>query len=74
VEEIFSLVMQKSNVRMDGFCGYGHHRGSSALPGVRALAKDAQWRARCQPENLIGMSDKLEIQHIPPVFDCKWAQ
>jgi cell division protein FtsA len=65
VEEIFSLVMQE--IKRSGYdgllpAGMVLTGGSSALPGVRALASQTlNIPVRvAQPENLVGMSDKLE--------------
>lgn len=65
VEEIFSLVLQE--VKRSGYdgllpAGMVLTGGSSALPGIRTLAsKVLGVPVRiAQPENLIGMTDKLE--------------
>lgn len=79
VEEIFSLVLQE--IKRSGYdgllpAGMVLTGGSSALPGIRALASQTlNLPVRiAMPENLIGMSDKLET----PAFSTsvgllKWA-
>ncbi len=79
VEEIFSMVLQE--IKRSGYdgllpAGMVLTGGSSALPGIRNLAsKTLNVPVRiAQPENLIGMSDKLET----PAFSTsigllKWA-
>jgi len=79
VEEIFSLVLQE--IKRSGYdgllpAGMVLTGGSSALPGIRTLASQTlNLPVRiAQPENLIGMSDKLET----PAFSTgigllKWA-
>src|SRR4030042_1846966 len=79
VEEIFSLVLQE--IKRSGYdglfpAGMVLTGGSSALPGIRTLASQTlNVPVRiAQPENLIGMSDKLET----PAFSTsigllKWA-
>lgn len=79
VEEIFSLVLQE--IKRSGYdgllpAGMVLTGGSSALPGIRALASQTlNVPVRiAEPENLIGMSDKLQS----PAFSTsvgllKWA-
>jgi cell division protein FtsA len=79
VEEMFSLVLQE--IKRSGYdgllpAGMVLTGGSSALPGVRALASQTLNLAVriAMPENLIGMSDKLQS----PAFSTsvgllKWA-
>lgn len=79
VEEIFSLVLQE--IKRSGYdgllpAGMVLTGGSSALPGIRTLASQTlNVPVRiAQPENLIGMSDKL----VNPAYSTsvgllKWA-
>jgi cell division protein FtsA len=79
VEEIFSLVLQE--IKRSGYdgllpAGMVLTGGASALPGIRTLASQTlNLPVRiAHPENLLGMSDKLET----PAFSTsvgllKWA-
>jgi cell division protein FtsA len=79
VEEIFSMVLQE--IKRSGYdgllpAGMVLTGGSSALPGIRTLAgRTLNLPVRiAQPENLVGMADKLET----PAFSTsigllKWA-
>ncbi|HEX9090830.1 MAG TPA: cell division protein FtsA [Anaerolineales bacterium] len=79
VEEIFSLVLQE--IKRSGYdgllpAGMVLTGGSSALPGIRALASQTlNVPVRiAQPENLIGMSDKLMTPaYSTSVGLLKWA-
>lgn len=79
VEEIFSLVLQE--IKRSGYdgllpAGMVLTGGSSALPGIRALASQTlNLPVRiAMPENLIGMSDKLQSPaYSTSVGLLKWA-
>jgi cell division protein FtsA len=79
VEEIFSLVLQE--IKRSGYdgllpAGMVLTGGSSVLPGVRALASQTlNLPVRiAQPENLIGMADKLENPaYSTSIGLLKWA-
>ncbi len=79
VEEIFSLVLQE--IKRSGYdgllpAGMVLTGGSSALPGIRTLASQTLNLAVriAMPENLIGMSDKLENPaYSTSVGLLKWA-
>jgi len=79
VEEIFSLVLQE--IKRSGYdgllpAGMVLTGGSSALPGIRALASQTlNIPVRiAQPENLLGMSDKLDNPaYSTSVGLLKWA-
>lgn len=79
VEEIFSLVLQE--IKRSGYdgllpAGMVLTGGSSALPGIRTLASQTlNVPVRiAQPENLIGMSDKLlNPAYSTSVGLLKWA-
>ncbi len=79
VEEIFSLVLQE--IKRSGYdgllpAGMVLTGGSSALPGIRTLASETlNLPVRiAQPENLIGMSDKLETPaYSTGIGLLKWA-
>jgi cell division protein FtsA len=79
VEEIFSLVLQE--IKRSGYdgllpAGMVLTGGSSAMPGIRTLASQTlNIPVRiAQPENLIGMSDKLESPaYSTGIGLLKWA-
>jgi cell division protein FtsA len=79
VEEIFSLVLQE--IKRSGYdgllpAGMVLTGGSSALPGIRSLASQTlNLSVRiAMPENLVGMSDKLENPaYSTSVGLLKWA-
>jgi len=79
VEEIFSLVLQE--IKRSGYdgllpAGMVLTGGSSALPGIRALASQTlNLPVRiAMPEDLIGMSDKLQFPaYSTSVGLLKWA-
>jgi cell division protein FtsA len=79
VEEMFSLVLQE--IKRSGYdgllpAGMVLTGGSSALPGIRALASQTlNLPVRiAMPENLIGMSDKLQSPaYSTSVGLLKWA-
>jgi cell division protein FtsA len=79
VEEIFSLVLQE--IKRSGYdgllpAGMVLTGGSSSLPGIRTLASQTlNLPVRlAHPENLIGMSDKLETPaYSTSIGLLKWA-
>ncbi len=79
VEEMFSLVLQE--IKRSGYdgllpAGMVLTGGSSALPGIRALASQTLNLAVriAMPENLIGMADKLQSPaYSTSVGLLKWA-
>ena len=79
VEEIFSLVLQEiKHSGYDGLLPAGMvlTGGSSALPGIRTLASQTlNLPVRiAQPEDLIGMTDKLENPaYSTSIGLLKWA-